>query len=137
MLPRAVLFDLDGTLIDSIPLIVASMRHAFDGHPHPPAVAEWVALVGTPLDTMIRRWAADEADVARLKERYKEHQWAHHDEMVRAFPGVPAGHQVTVTVGVAGRLRDETGDALTARADLALYRGKDAGRNRVVESPAR
>jgi phosphoglycolate phosphatase-like HAD superfamily hydrolase len=32
MLPRAVLFDLDGTLIDSIPLIVASMRHAFDGH---------------------------------------------------------------------------------------------------------
>lgn len=89
MLPRAVLFDLDGTLIDSIPLIVASMRHAFDGHPHPPSVAEWVALVGTPLDTMIRRWAVDEADVARLKERYKEHQWAHHDAMVRAFPGVP------------------------------------------------
>jgi diguanylate cyclase (GGDEF)-like protein len=54
-----------------------------------------------------------------------------------AFPGVPAGHQVTVTIGVAGRGRDETGDALTARADLALYRGKDAGRNRVVESPAR
>ena len=89
MLPRVVLFDLDGTLIDSIPLIVASMRHAFDGHPHPPTVAEWVALIGTPLDTMIRRWAVDEADVARLKERYKEHQWAHHDEMVRAFPGVP------------------------------------------------
>ena len=24
-----------------------------------------------------------------MKERYKEHQWAHHDAMVRAFPGVP------------------------------------------------
>ncbi|HEX9185164.1 MAG TPA: GGDEF domain-containing protein [Burkholderiales bacterium] len=54
-----------------------------------------------------------------------------------AFPGVPAGHQVTVTIGVAGRNREETADALVARADLALYRGKDAGRNRVVESPAR
>jgi diguanylate cyclase (GGDEF)-like protein len=48
------------------------------------------------------------------------------------FPGVPAGHQVTVTIGVAGRAQGETGDALTARADQALYRGKDAGRNRVV-----
>ena len=89
MLPRAVLFDLDGTLIDSIPLIVASMRHAFDGHPRPPPVDEWVALIGTPLDTMIRRWAGDEADVAQVKERYKAHQWAHHDAMVRAFPGIP------------------------------------------------
>ena len=48
-----------------------------------------MALIGTPLDAMIRRWAGDEADVERLKERYKEHQWAHHDAMVRAFPGVP------------------------------------------------
>jgi pyrophosphatase PpaX len=90
MLPRAVLFDLDGTLIDSVPLILSSMRHAFAGHPNPPGVAEWVALIGTPLDAMIRRWAGDEADVQRVKERYKEHQWAHHDAMVNAFPGVPA-----------------------------------------------
>src|SRR5512137_2996283 len=89
MLPRVVLFDLDGTLIDSIPLLVASMRHAFEGHPRAPSVAEWVALIGTPLDGMIRRWALDEADVERLKERYKRHQWEHHDAIVRAYPGVP------------------------------------------------
>jgi len=89
MTPRAVLFDLDGTLIDSIPLIVASMQHAFAGRVRAPSVPEWVALIGTPLDAMIRRWGGDEADVALLKERYKEHQWAHHDAMVRAFPGVP------------------------------------------------
>jgi pyrophosphatase PpaX len=89
MLPRAVLFDLDGTLIDSIPLILSSMQQAFEGHPNAPGVAEWVALIGTPLDGMIRRWAGDEADVERVKERYKVHQWAHHDAMVRAFPGVP------------------------------------------------
>jgi pyrophosphatase PpaX len=89
MMPRTVLFDLDGTLIDSIPLIVASMKHAFAGRACAPSVEEWVSLIGTPLDAMIRRWAGDEADVALLKERYKEHQWANHDAMVRAFPGVP------------------------------------------------
>jgi pyrophosphatase PpaX len=86
---RAVLFDLDGTLIDSVPLIVASMQHAFAGRERAPTVKEWVALIGTPLEAMIRRWGEDEADVALLRERYKEHQWAHHDSMVRAFPGVP------------------------------------------------
>jgi pyrophosphatase PpaX len=89
MTPRAVLFDLDGTLIDSVPLIVASMQHAFAGRADAPSVKAWVALIGTPLDAMIRRWGGDEADVALLKERYKEHQWAHHDAMVRAFPGIP------------------------------------------------
>ena len=100
MLPRAVLFDLDGTLIDSVPLILSSMRHAFEGHPNPPGVAEWVALIGTPLDAMIRRWAGDEADVERVKERYKEHQWAHHDAMVHAFPGVPAMLEALAARGV-------------------------------------
>jgi pyrophosphatase PpaX len=89
MLVRAVLFDLDGTLIDSVPLIVASMRHAFEGHPNAPTDPEWVAMIGTPLDGMIRRWAKDAADAEVLKDRYKEHQWAHHDAMVKAFPGVP------------------------------------------------
>ena len=89
MLPRAVLFDLDGTLIDSIPLLVASMRHAFEGHPRPPPVEEWVALIGTPLAGMIRRWALDEPDALRVTERYKAHQWERHDAMVTAFPGIP------------------------------------------------
>jgi pyrophosphatase PpaX len=63
-------------------------------------VAEWVALIGTPLDGMIRRWAVDEADVERLKERYKRHQWENHDAMVHAFPGVPAMLEALAARGV-------------------------------------
>lgn len=48
------------------------------------------------------------------------------------FAGVPASHRVTVTGGVACAESGETVDALLARADRALYRGKEAGRNRVL-----
>ncbi|HSG75229.1 MAG TPA: GGDEF domain-containing protein [Burkholderiales bacterium] len=50
----------------------------------------------------------------------------------REFPGLPAQRRVTVTIGIAAHLKGESGEALTARADGALYRGKHAGRNQVV-----
>jgi diguanylate cyclase (GGDEF)-like protein len=49
-----------------------------------------------------------------------------------AFPGLPAGRQLTITVGVATHAKGEDITALLARADQALYQGKHAGRNRVV-----
>lgn len=100
----AVLFDLDGTLIDSIDLLVSSMQHAFAGREHRPPVDEWVAAIGTPLDAMLRRWARDEEDVLHLRARYREHQFGHHDAMTRPYPGTvetvralhAAGHPLAV-----------------------------------------
>jgi pyrophosphatase PpaX len=49
-IPPAVLFDLDGTLIDSIELLLSSARHAFEGwHRTVPTDAEWIRGIGTPL----------------------------------------------------------------------------------------
>ena len=48
-----------------------------------------------------------------------------------ALPEIPA-HRVTVSVGVATRRSTETVEAFLARADQALYRAKEAGRNRVM-----
>ncbi|TMG82132.1 MAG: HAD family hydrolase, partial [Betaproteobacteria bacterium] len=71
--PLAVLFDLDGTLIDSIELILNSARHAFTGREgHVPSDAEWLTGVGIPLATMFRRYARDEDDVDALIARYRE-----------------------------------------------------------------
>jgi diguanylate cyclase (GGDEF)-like protein len=48
----------------------------------------------------------------------------------------PHNVRVTATAGVAQQQPGEDLDALMARADTALYAGKQAGRNRVVLAPA-
>jgi pyrophosphatase PpaX len=100
----ALLFDLDGTLIDSIDLLVESMEYAYADRAVRPPVDEWVAAIGTPLDAMLRRWAQDDDDVRTLRARYREFQFAHHDRMTRAYPGAveavralhAAGHPLAV-----------------------------------------
>lgn len=85
--PFAVLFDLDGTLVDSIGLLVASMEFAFDGRMRRPPVDEWVAMIGTPLDAMLAHWAEGPDDVQALRARYRDFQFANHDAMTHAYPG--------------------------------------------------
>jgi pyrophosphatase PpaX len=95
---------LDGTLVDSIELLVASMEYSFEGRTLRPPLAEWIALIGTPLDKMLARWAVDDADVLALRARYREHQLAKHDEMIKLYPGMvetvralhAAGHPLAV-----------------------------------------
>ena len=84
----ALLFDLDGTVVDSIELIVQAAVHAFEGRAGPrPTREEWVALIGTPLAPMLRRWAHDDDDVKFLWDRYRAYQVEHHDRLVSAYPG--------------------------------------------------
>jgi len=87
----AVLFDLDGTLIDSIDLILGSMRYAFAKCRAPlPTDAEWLTGVGTPLRNMFERYTSDDAEIERLISAYREHQFANHDDLVSCYDDVPA-----------------------------------------------
>ncbi|HTA72655.1 MAG TPA: HAD-IA family hydrolase [Gemmatimonadaceae bacterium] len=82
----AVLFDLDGTLLDTIELLLASVRWAFrDRSDRVPTREEWIAGIGTPLASQMRVYAADERDLATLIDGYREYQRAHHDELTRAY----------------------------------------------------
>jgi pyrophosphatase PpaX len=83
-----VLFDFDGTLVDSIRLIIESYHHTMRVHglaPQPDAF--WIEGLGTPLRVQFRRFADEEAEVERLIATYREWNLAHHDARVRAFPG--------------------------------------------------
>ena len=53
-------------------------------------------------------------------------------EAVAALTGLPKA--VTVSIGVAACLQDETSSGLVSRADAALYQAKNSGRNRVILS---
>src|SRR5512132_4335928 len=83
----AVLFDLDGTLIDSVPLILASVRHAFADRTRRPTDAEWIAGMGAPLRVQLEAWVDGPDDLHAIVETYRTFQNAHHDTMTRAFPG--------------------------------------------------
>jgi pyrophosphatase PpaX len=86
---RAVLFDLDGTLIDSIPLIVNSALYAFEKCGHPaPTTEEWLADLGLPLRAMFSRFITDESRLAELVAGYREYQLEHHDRLVRPYDEV-------------------------------------------------
>ena len=90
-MPRslALLFDLDGTLVDTIGFILESMHAAFAGFPGGrPTDAEWTAGIGTPLRAQLREWVRDETDVERLALRYRAHQREHLARLTRRFPGV-------------------------------------------------
>lgn len=86
---RTVLFDLDGTLIDSIRLILDSYHHTLAVHGLPGRTdAEWLAGIGTPLWVQFQKWSADPQQLDQLIATYREYNLAHHDAMVVAYPGV-------------------------------------------------
>lgn len=86
-LARAILFDLDGTLLNSFDLIAASFRYAgravlgreFTDHD---VAAHW----GEPLS---RRFAAiDSRRIPDLIAAYTAHYELYHEQMAAPFPGV-------------------------------------------------
>lgn len=88
-LKPTILFDLDGTLIDSIELILSSMRYSFARLDREcPSDEEWSAGIGIPLFTMFRRYARSDDEHAAFIRAYREHQLEHHDRLVRCYDGV-------------------------------------------------
>jgi pyrophosphatase PpaX len=105
--PLAILLDLDGTLVDTVPFILSSVRHAFAGRPGAPSDAEWIAGIGQPLRVQLARHARGEDDLDALVARYRAHQREHHDRATRPFAGAleavralaAAGHALAVVTG--------------------------------------
>ena len=108
--PIAVLLDLDGTLVDTVPLILDSVRYAFHGRARRPTVDEWIAGIGIPLHVQLLPFTDGPDDLEAVVARYRVHQREHHDRMTRAYAGAVEavqalkrrGHPIAVVTGKPG-----------------------------------
>ena len=121
----ALLFDLDGTLIDSIELLLQCAEFAFAGRTRAPSRAQWTAGIGTPLRTQLAEWAESEADADALVSRYRDYQDLHLERMTSAFPGVLDALAWAREAGHALGLVTSKGKVMTTRS-LACVRLADA-----------
>lgn len=110
---RGVLFDLDGTLVDSLELILSSYRHTMAEHlGRVPPDEEWLRTMGRPLKEQLREFADSDEGARAMFETYLEHNERHHDRLVRSFPGMreavgalgSRGYRLAV---VTSKLRDQ------------------------------
>jgi pyrophosphatase PpaX len=96
---NTVLFDLDGTLIDSIRLILDSYHHTLRAHGIPARTdEEWMRGIGTPLRVQFAEWT-ESPGLDRMIETYREYNLSNHDACVVPYPGIA---DVVRTIKAAG-----------------------------------
>ena len=89
---KAILFDLDGTLVNSIYDIAAAMNHALESLDQPTFTTEqYYKMVGNGMKNLCRRaLAADRQDLLEeLLKRYNARYLAHCCDETRVYDGVP------------------------------------------------
>ena len=84
----AVLFDFDGTLMDSEPAIISSYLHVFEIYAAPEEFTEdrKTEVLGPPLEVEMRKFFPD-ADVYEVMEEYRQyHRYFQTQEVSGADP---------------------------------------------------
>ena len=97
---RGLLFDLDGTLIDTEELILASARHATTvvlGAALPDEVLRH--NIGVPLRVQMHEYAPGHVD--ELLAAYREHNDRVHDDLIREYPGTEEALEALRAAGYA------------------------------------
>lgn len=85
----AILFDLDGTLADTIELILTCFRHTMLAHFGKVwGEAELLAGIGRPLAVQFAAFARSDTERDAMIETYLTRQREIHDDHVRLYPGV-------------------------------------------------
>ncbi|MFK7998836.1 MAG: HAD-IA family hydrolase [Polyangiales bacterium] len=84
----AVLYDLDGTLLDSFGLILESFRHTRRVH-FGDAIDDSIFRngIGTPLRAQLGTMARSDAELEAMVTTYVTHNLEHHDSLVAAYDG--------------------------------------------------
>lgn len=108
---NTVLFDLDGTLINTIDLIVASFLHTMDiYYPDQYKKEDVISFIGPPLSETFTK--LDAAKVEEMTKTYREYNLENHDALISEYQGVNATveilHQQGYKLAVVTTKRRET-----------------------------
>ena len=85
---KGLIFDFDGTLADTLPVIFGSFDYATEKvFGHKADRAPFIETFGQPLQpSLVRLYGEDAGN--RICREYREFQELHHDQLIRSFPGV-------------------------------------------------
>ena len=111
------LFDLDGTLIDTVELIRRSFDHTLEVHGHDALdEAAWREGLGRPLSWQFARFTEAPAEVEEMIVTYRAHNREVHDDLIGEYPG--ALEAVRALAEAGGRL-----GIVTSKAREVAFRG--------------
>lgn len=83
---KAVLYDFDGTLVDTAELIMSCYRHTMSTHlGHVPPEEEWLAGFGTPLQLQLGRYARSPEEHEAMLDTYRSFQEVQYERVLRPF----------------------------------------------------
>lgn len=91
---RLVIFDLDGTLLNTIDDLGTATNHALEAEGYPThSLDAYPMMVGNGVSRLIERALPEEhrtlATVERLRERFKEYYDSHLADHTKPYPGIP------------------------------------------------
>ena len=138
MTPFLLVFDLDGTLVDSVPDLAAALNQVLRERARPPlSPAEVTRMVGDGVPALVARALAarglDAAETARAVPRFLEIYEADPARLTRPYPGVRdtlaelrrRGYRTAIATNKPQRASEAVLDALALRALFDAVAGGD------------
>lgn len=114
---KAILFDLDGTLIDTNNLIIKSFKHTFKTHLDIEVDEKIIVnFFGEPLATSLKPY--DEENVDKMIKIYREFNEKNHDVLTKGFIGIEEALKELKSLGIKLAI-------VTSKRRLLAERGLD------------